>query len=953
MTFMDALTNRAAKPQSPRAPVSGEPLPGELEHADQTAKSEQQAAGEGNMSRHKGIVDTKALEQGLNAAINVGKTTVGGVAEDVNSAISKGTKAAAVVTDALSKIFPVEASAFEKTFYGGKSEVPQDFDQAKAVLRGAANEATNLHQGAVQTLDAAKRSFDGMSPADQIEFQKNAYNGTPQKNPALQDIADQLYSIGNQRRQQLADLGVEAAKGWEDQHWNMLWKKSPGTESRPARIGGAGPIGGRTGADLLQGRTLDNFDQGIEAGLEPKNLNPIQQFAETDAAQRRWISMGRAVKNLSMIDSLYRATPGDETANTRAPDPGHEDVTDLIPRALQSLVGHPENGDRIYASPELAQLLKNITAKSWFQGGPIRQWTLNALRGTNNLLTQLALGVSGFHLKKTFLLEQGAMQMAEGRMPGVPRSYSTGGPTEEGEPGGPVIQGAGVPGEGLPGLSGRAKSIQNSMMGLSDMLDPGSRKIINAMRTQMTAEHDPFYSNKLSLNLKDAWDALKSGDLYHTGTNLAKTAVKALPWASQELTQRLIFSSVQRAKLTFAFDSMQQFLKANPNAGDAEIAAEAGRIGDHVDNILGLLNRDNLMWNKTARDVAGLSMMSVGWNYGSARSLLSAGREAVAAGRGALTGEPEGAGTRNLRYWAATALATVTYGYLHNKMTGNSVNSLTDLLYPPNGQKKPDGTPKRENPGFYATDVYDMLTSPIKTIEGKAAPILHIMSELATNSDYKGNMIFNRTGSAAQEAEDIGKYLLTQHLTPISVHNIMESWSQAKTPEAKANAILMGLVQRNASTYATSSAAENLAHTLSEQHRSTLTPDEATRSDTHEGWIQSLEQTKNDPDTIKEMKAAIKAGTLSKAEGEELLRDAAQDKKYPGLAGVPLRSSLGGSDLTKIFNAASDDERRQMLPMLKYRISKVNPKAAADLADWITLKHKIDAWKNSQPAGPH
>jgi hypothetical protein len=297
----------------------------------------------------------------------------------------------------------------------------------------------------------------------------------------------------------------------------------------------------------------------------------------------------------------------------------------------------------------------------------------------------------------------------------------------------------------------------------------------------------------------------------------------------------------------------------------------------------------------------------------------------------------------------ATAAATIIYGYLHNKWTGNPVNSLTDLLYPPKGQKKPDGTAERENPGFYATDIYNMITSPIKTIEGKAAPILHIISELATNSDYKGNMIFDRTGSAAQEAEQIGKYLLTQHLTPISIHNITEGWAQAKTPGDKASAVLLGLVQRNASTYATSSAAENLAHQLSEQHHSAMTPEQAAQSDTHEGWVQSLEQTHNDPDTLTAMKAAIKAGTLSRAEGEELLRDAAQGKKYPGLAGVPLHSSLGGADLTKIFNAASDEERGQMMPMLKYRISKINPKTTAGLADWIALKHTIDAWKNSQP----
>jgi hypothetical protein len=79
--------------------------------------------------------------------------------------------------------------------------------------------------------------------------------------------------------------------------------------------------------------------------------------------------------------------------------------------------------------------------------------------------------------------------------------------------------------------------------------------------------------------------------------------------------QDVIFKSVQRAKLSYAFDSLHQFISDHPNASTHDVQQEAARISDHADNILGLMNRDNLLWNRTARDIASLSMMSVCWNF--------------------------------------------------------------------------------------------------------------------------------------------------------------------------------------------------------------------------------------------------------------------------------------------------------------------------------------------------
>jgi hypothetical protein len=871
-----------------------------IEQARAAKSQEPQAAGEVGTSRHKGIIalpdqpqlrnDLQAAVRGVGAAKGTVKTTVRNVA------------------NVLTKAFPVEANALTKTFRGQEA-VPENFDQAKAILRGASNEATNEHAGVMKLLDSTKEAFESMQRDEQLEFQRSMYEGQPVRNPELKPIADQLFRISNERRQQLADLGVEAAKGWEDEHWNMLWRKSPGTESRPARIGGAGALGGRTGANLLQGRSLESFDQGVGAGLEPKNLNPIQQFAETDAAQRRWISMGRAIRSLSDLDNLYRADPeAEENGETRRPGEDDIDVTHLIPQSLRSLVGDPESGDRIYAAPELARLIDNMVTPSWFEGGAIRRGFREAIRRTNNALTQIALGVSGFHLKKTFGLEQPAMTLAEGR---------------------PISL---IPGEGLPGRAARSEGIQNSMLGLSDMLDPGARRVVDALRTQMTAEHSGWYDNSITTNWKES---LKQLDAWGVMKNLIKTPFAA----SQAVTQDLIFKSVQRAKIAFAFDSLHQYIQAHPDANDSQLATEAGRISDHTDNILGLLNRDNLLWSRTARDIAGMSMLSVGWNYGSSRSLASAGGEVL----GALRGEPTG--SRNARYWIASAIATAMYGALGTYVaTGHGPKSTTDLLFPPSGRKKPDGTPERSNPGFYATDIYEMLTSPLRTIGAKASPVMHILSDLATNRDYKGNMVVNPHDNVAQQAEQLGRYLLDQHLTPISVHNIVSNWSTAETPEEKAVAIVRGLFSRVASTAATSSSAENLAHELMQQHRESMTPEASATFDQRESWIRSLEQSPNDPATLADMRSAIKAGTISMDQGQEILRDAKMAKQFPGASGIPLRHSLTADDLLKVWNAAHSDERQQMLKPFEARFKQIDPDKAQDMKDWVTLAHTVRAF---------
>jgi hypothetical protein len=723
------------------------------------------------------------------------------------------------------------------------------------------------------------------------------YDNMPQANPELRGIAQQMYDITNQRRQQIADLGVDAANDWEREHWNQLWKKDPDAAAKLSdRIYGSGKLGGNA-AGTLKTRTEGDFQSKLDAGLVPMYDNPLQQFAATDEAQRRFIGMGRAVKGLADDGTIVRTD--------KLPS-GMVDITGVLPKSFQDIVKGEEGHGIIAAPKDVADVIRNVVTPSWFQQTPMRRGILSGLRTTNNFLTQIALGLSGFHLKKVFGLEQPAMAFAERLGPGEF-------------------------GQGLPvlGRAAKGEEIQRQMLGLEDVIDPVHKQIIDALRTQMTARHEKWYDNNITTNFRDAvanlspWEGIKS-------------VVKAPLALNQKWTQDVIFKSVQRAKLSFAFDSLRKFINQNPEASTQNIQREAARIADHVDNLMGLMNRDNLLWNRTARDIASLSMLSVGWNYGTLRSLAGAGSELAGVAKGDTS-----AGFRSSKYWVASLAMAAMYGTMKSYLTtGQAPQSTVDVMFPPTGKKDQQGRDVRENPGFYSNDIYDLLTNPAGTIAGKASPIMHILGDLGMNKDYTGHQIRNPNDSYPQQAEQIGKYLASQHLEPISIRNIMAKWSRATDDIGRAKAVVGGLFSRQAPVRLSESSAQNALSDYLRDKYAAL-PENTLR----ENILADLRSTPpGQPLNNAKLLDALHKGDITSAQATDLYKEAAIKPTFQN----EIKKVDDPTVMQNIWDKADDAEKSQIQAAVRLKFA--HAENAAEKKKWLPMLQMVGNADQQQPA---
>jgi hypothetical protein len=434
--------------------------------------------------------------------------------------------------------------------------------------------------------------------------------------------------------------------------------------------------------------------------------------------------------------------------------------------------------------------------------------------------------------------------------------------------------------------------------------------------------------------------------------------------ANQKLTQDVVFKSVQRAKLSFAFDALQKFISGNPEASPQDIHREAGRIVNHVDNIMGLMNRDNLLWNRTARDLASLSMLSVGWNYGTLRSIGSAASElaggAVRGGKTALNKlagtnfdaeAPQGSNYRQAKYWLSSAMAAVAYGTIKSYLaTGQTPQSTKDVLFPKTGKQDQNGHDVRENPGFYETDLYNWATNPSQTLTDKLSPIMHILGDLGMNKDYQGHEIRNPQDSIGQQIEQVGKYLGTQHLESISVHNIMAKLSRATNPEEMISSVVGGLFNRQAPISVSESPLEKMEQQIEVEKRGAITPEMVDQSKQTGNFVNQFRAlTQTDPASGrvtwngKGGQYQIAHAMAQAGYSQEQIENVAGRALHSGASGIPFDDSLTPADLSRLWTVASPDERQQILPGLQRRISRVKvsaiPKATADA--WRALIAQI------------
>lgn len=791
--------------------------------------------------------------------------------EEVKPRIEKLSDAAKWTFGKLKDTFPMETGAGSK--------------QTAQVFREEFNKANNNQLAVQDKFEEARRGFDKMAPDEQLQFQRDVRNNQPQRNPELQKIADEMYKDANEGRQKLVGLGNEAAKAWDDHHFSMLWKKdTDAAAALSTKINRPGKIEGQ--ASFLKKRTLADFDEGLAKGLVPKYDNPVEMFLATRAERSKFIAGFQGMDRLVKSGSIHRIDPKNIPAGWGETPNGTKSILNtLIP------------GEGVPVAPdEVNRILKNIVTPSAIGNNPVYRM----LQDANNTLTQSMLSLSGFHIRK---VTQELVNLQAARALDLVGTGQTGEARKAMNP-------LGLLASPFKAINNGA-DIQKMMLGTKMAQTPEQQRVVDTMKTTFAAKADPAYETQFRRKLQKAIDQGGVQGLVRAG------AYSPLA-ANEKIMQDGVFGYVQHAKLHLGSEMIGDYLRKNPNASPTELNKEAAKVSDHLDNVLGLMNRDNLFWNRTARDLATLSTLSVGWNYGSGRA-LAGGLVDLGKGLGGLAKGKSMAGvdTKRISYLATTAAMTALSGAVITYLaTGKPPQRLRDYIFPPNGAKDREGHDIRINTGFYTTDYYDFMHDPINTLKAKGSPLLHAASDIATNKDFKGGQIKDTDDPWYKQAGEISKYLIKSGM-PLSIAQYQQLKDEGVQHAGTNVAGLLGF--KTAPKALSESDAEIKAHELLQKRSSAAgkTPAEQAKGSSMRQMENELRD--KNPQAMNHLQQMIKDQKLSPKDVPTIQKRA---KEPTGLKGLLGNSEFRPDDLMKIWDKMTPDERRDNQWSLRARIGR-------------------------------
>ena len=381
--------------------------------------------------------------------------------------------------------------------------------------------------------------------------------------------------------------------------------------------------------------------------------------------------------------------------------------------------------------------------------------------GLNNVLNQFQLGLSAFHLG--FTAADTTVSKAALGFQALLRGHP--------------IQAAKFFAQ-TPGAAFTTFLEGNRM--LKEWYKPGSQGgaighlVDNLVVAGGRAGLDQMYRTQIADNMLAA---LRKG-------NILGAALRA-PFAGVEFVSNLIMKEVVPRMKMGAFADMARYHLAElgPNATFEDARRVLTQDWNSIENRIGEMTYDNLFWNKIAKDLAMLSVRSVGWNLGTLREIGGGIGDVVAQPINALRGKP--VNLNRLSYLAALVTVNAVMSAVYQKLkTGKGPDELTDYFFPKNGESDEAGNAQRVSWPTYVKDVYHYATHPLRTLESKVAPIWSAFAEMIHNQDFYRTQIRNPDDPLVKQLGEAAKGAAEQAV-PIGVRNYQREKSLGASAATK------------------------------------------------------------------------------------------------------------------------------------------------------------------------
>jgi hypothetical protein len=650
---------------------------------------------------------------------------------------------------------------------GAAGKVAEAGDTAKKIFSPAtvndeARAAANLHRQILgkRGIEADKAAYDlgkhqrvvgNAPPEDQlkiIRYVENRSKGGVPLDPKYKPAADAIKSVADRYRKQIEYVMGKDGPNFVTDYYARMWKQKPADVERAIARQGSGRN--------LKARSLPTYEDGLKAGLTPVYPNPL------DAMTAYSENMGRFLATHEILDGMEKApqigarwfAPGKQPegwvalsgVKTRTPER-------LIVKSGEGLIGkQPEKA--LFAPEGAARVYNNFISKGLDKGdaGPIYR----GARAASNAMVQLKLGLSAFHA--SVMGQEGIVsEMARG-LKQVSRGDVKGLATMAKAPAAPVTtyaRGAKM----LDQITGKAAPA--AFDGKLNSLYERTGQRLGMDKIYATRKGTSLFSSALRGTFqRDLQQALQTTYKGKVGDRV-KGVLDLTGNVIQSTAAPLFEHYIPNLKRGAWAKQMEDFLKANPGATEAEQTAYGQKLADSIDNRFGELVVDNNFWNRSAYQIGQLLMLSPSWNIGTAREI---GGGVINIPK-SLKGVVEGKGIDDKTAYVAALVGTTMLQngaatYLH---TGQMPEGADWFAYRTGGTDPATGKPERAMLPGYMKDVLAWgLQGPGKEALNKLNPGLKSLTELLSNKDFKDQPIRDVNAPADKQAGQVAEYAVEQ-----------------------------------------------------------------------------------------------------------------------------------------------------------------------------------------------
>jgi len=578
-------------------------------------------------------------------------------------------------------------------------------------------------------------------------------------------------------RKQLADgyreevaMGSKAA--FLEDYMSHFWEDQKGAEKlfKPENIRQS------MGDTWFQkSRTYDLIQHGIDNGLVPKYQN-IQ-----DIVTARRIAGADMINKMTMLraeQKLGLATPASEA-------PAHIKNPNITGDPYHWQPVNAPDGQQWLIAPDIQAMWKNAVESKGLWADPSKMG--DAFRGwmaVKAYWVPIKLALSAFHFVHVAHINA---------VNNMSRA---------------AIEAFGSPIKGQQSLADRFRAIPEAM--LQSVADPFFRampylpfegkRVMKAWETapEHQTPQQAYYTKMLQeggmsahmsyqLRMKGEqafWDAVGQnryldGLLYDRKTG---TVLPGLGVAYKKTMGAMFEKWIPSLKSAAYMREAEALFRRRPDLinDDVNRKVALSAIGKQIDSRFGEMFYGGLFWNRTLKDAAIGSFLSLGWNLGFLREFGGGFFEPIAR---RMLGAPNPTRAlirqttnKSMNMWAYVFTAAVINAVMTKGMSGENAEGL-DYIFPRIGGLNPDGSPRRITNAFYTREV-PMAMKNIQerqsVIGGLSQMMYHKMMfapfvEMVNNKDYSGYSIRDENSPAFQQVFQSVKHLFSDTLNPMSV----------------------------------------------------------------------------------------------------------------------------------------------------------------------------------------